>query len=150
MEFKELWDLDSAMQVLAHDTVDSKIWAEAVAKYREGIDERGRPRPYLWWMTPDEEAAREGAATAYQEFGIVDEKIAAYVAGVMVEFRMQDLLSGGLGVPPDKINEKQGLENKAARVLAKLGWKSVQVWEGEGRERKQRRVWRRKTEEDRG
>lgn len=30
MEFKELWDLDSAMQVLAHDTVDSKIWAEAV------------------------------------------------------------------------------------------------------------------------
>jgi hypothetical protein len=30
MEFKELWDLESAMKVLAHDTVDSKLWAEAV------------------------------------------------------------------------------------------------------------------------
>lgn len=29
MEFKELWDLESAMKVLAHDTVDSKLWAEA-------------------------------------------------------------------------------------------------------------------------
>jgi hypothetical protein len=30
MEFKDLWDLESAMQVLAHDTVDSKLWADAV------------------------------------------------------------------------------------------------------------------------
>lgn len=30
MQFKELWDLESAMKVLEHDTVDSKIWAEAV------------------------------------------------------------------------------------------------------------------------
>jgi len=30
MEFKKLWDLESAMKVLAHDTVDSKLWAEAV------------------------------------------------------------------------------------------------------------------------
>jgi len=30
MEFKNLWDLASAMQVLSHDTVDSKLWAEAV------------------------------------------------------------------------------------------------------------------------
>lgn len=30
MQFKELWDLKSAMQVLEHDTVDSKLWAEAV------------------------------------------------------------------------------------------------------------------------
>lgn len=30
MEFKSLWDLESAMQVLANDTVDSKLWAEAV------------------------------------------------------------------------------------------------------------------------
>ena len=30
MEFKELWDLQSAMKVLEHDTVDSKLWAEAV------------------------------------------------------------------------------------------------------------------------
>ena len=30
MEFKALWDLESAMQVLANDTVDSKLWAEAV------------------------------------------------------------------------------------------------------------------------
>lgn len=30
MEFKELWDVESAMKVLAHDTVDSKLWAEAV------------------------------------------------------------------------------------------------------------------------
>jgi hypothetical protein len=30
MEFKDLWDLKSAMQVLAHDTVDSKLWADAV------------------------------------------------------------------------------------------------------------------------
>ncbi|MFT5728330.1 MAG: hypothetical protein ACI8PB_002483 [Desulforhopalus sp.] len=30
MQFKELWDLQSAMKVLEHDTVDSKLWAEAV------------------------------------------------------------------------------------------------------------------------
>ncbi len=30
MEFKKLWDLESAMKVLEHDTVDSKLWAEAV------------------------------------------------------------------------------------------------------------------------
>lgn len=30
MKFKDLWDLESAMQVLGHKTVDSKLWAEAV------------------------------------------------------------------------------------------------------------------------
>ena len=30
MESKGLWDLESAMKVLAHDSVDSKVWAEAV------------------------------------------------------------------------------------------------------------------------
>jgi hypothetical protein len=30
MESKDLWDLESAMQVLSHDSVDSKLWAEAV------------------------------------------------------------------------------------------------------------------------
>ena len=30
MEFKELWDLQSAMKVLENDSVDSKLWAEAV------------------------------------------------------------------------------------------------------------------------
>jgi hypothetical protein len=30
MEFKELWDLETAMKVLTHDSVDSKLWAEAV------------------------------------------------------------------------------------------------------------------------
>ena len=30
MEFKDLWNLESAMQVLTHDTVDAKLWAEAV------------------------------------------------------------------------------------------------------------------------
>jgi hypothetical protein len=30
MESKDLWDLESAMKVLTHDSVDSKLWAEAV------------------------------------------------------------------------------------------------------------------------
>lgn len=30
MTFKEQWDLESAMKVLEHQTVDSKLWAEAV------------------------------------------------------------------------------------------------------------------------
>lgn len=30
MQFKELWDVESAMTVLAHKTVDGKLWAEAV------------------------------------------------------------------------------------------------------------------------
>lgn len=30
MEFKDLWDLKSALQVLEHKTVDSKLWSEAV------------------------------------------------------------------------------------------------------------------------
>lgn len=30
MEYKNLWDLESAMQVLESDTVDSQLWAEAV------------------------------------------------------------------------------------------------------------------------
>lgn len=30
MEAKDLWDLESAMKVLTHDSVDSKLWAEAV------------------------------------------------------------------------------------------------------------------------
>jgi len=30
MDFKDLWDLESAMKVLCHDSVDSKLWAEAV------------------------------------------------------------------------------------------------------------------------
>jgi len=30
MEFKALWDLESAMKVVASETVESKLWAEAV------------------------------------------------------------------------------------------------------------------------
>jgi hypothetical protein len=30
MEFKDLWDLESAMKVLSHETVDGKLWVEAV------------------------------------------------------------------------------------------------------------------------
>lgn len=30
MKANDLWDLESAMKVLAHDSVDSKLWAEAV------------------------------------------------------------------------------------------------------------------------
>jgi hypothetical protein len=30
MEFKDLWNVESAMQVLTHETVDAKVWAEAV------------------------------------------------------------------------------------------------------------------------
>ncbi|MDK9709484.1 MAG: hypothetical protein OEL83_20795 [Desulforhopalus sp.] len=30
MEFKDLWDLESAMEVLSHKTVDGKVWVEAV------------------------------------------------------------------------------------------------------------------------
>lgn len=30
MTFKDEWDLESAMKVLQHKTVDSKLWAEAV------------------------------------------------------------------------------------------------------------------------
>ncbi len=30
MDIKEQWDLESAMQVLKHKTVDAKVWAEAV------------------------------------------------------------------------------------------------------------------------
>jgi hypothetical protein len=30
MELKDEWDVESAMQVLQHQTVDAKLWAEAV------------------------------------------------------------------------------------------------------------------------
>jgi len=30
MKFKELWDLESAMQILQHKTADAKLWSEAV------------------------------------------------------------------------------------------------------------------------
>ncbi len=30
MQAKDLWDLESAMKVLTHNSVDSKLWAEAV------------------------------------------------------------------------------------------------------------------------
>ena len=30
MKYNELWDLESAMQVLQHKTVDAKLWSEAV------------------------------------------------------------------------------------------------------------------------
>ena len=30
MDFKDLWDIESAMKVLTHPTVDGKLWAEAV------------------------------------------------------------------------------------------------------------------------
>ncbi|MEN8199546.1 MAG: hypothetical protein ABFR63_05670 [Thermodesulfobacteriota bacterium] len=30
MELKDKWDVESAMQVLQHQTVDAKLWAEAV------------------------------------------------------------------------------------------------------------------------
>ena len=30
MEAKDLWDLETALKVLAHDSVDSALWAEAV------------------------------------------------------------------------------------------------------------------------
>ncbi len=30
MEYKDIWDLETALKVLAHDTVDSELWAEAV------------------------------------------------------------------------------------------------------------------------
>jgi hypothetical protein len=30
MEFKDLWNLESAMEILTHESVDGKVWAEAV------------------------------------------------------------------------------------------------------------------------
>ena len=30
MDFKDQWDVDTAMKILQNDTVDSKLWAEAV------------------------------------------------------------------------------------------------------------------------
>lgn len=30
MEFKDFWDLESALKILTHETVDGKVWAEAV------------------------------------------------------------------------------------------------------------------------
>jgi len=30
MDFKDYWDLDTAMEILQNKTVDSKLWAEAV------------------------------------------------------------------------------------------------------------------------
>ena len=30
MEFKDLWDVESAMKIITHETVDGKLWAEAV------------------------------------------------------------------------------------------------------------------------
>jgi len=30
MEFKDLWNFESAMKILTHETVDGKVWAEAV------------------------------------------------------------------------------------------------------------------------
>lgn len=30
MDFKDIWDVQSAMKILEHETVDSKLWAEAV------------------------------------------------------------------------------------------------------------------------
>jgi hypothetical protein len=30
MEFKDLWDVESAMKVITHPTVDGQLWAEAV------------------------------------------------------------------------------------------------------------------------
>ena len=124
-----------------------QIWAEAKQIFEDGVDEAGVPRRYLWWLTPEEERAREAGAMAFEDFGILDEKISSWVASKSGEFRMADLLKYGLEIPDEKIGDSPAREKKIGGILVRLGWESYRPRDEDG---KQRRVWRRKTEEDRG
>ena len=54
MELKDTWDVDSAMQILQHQTVDAKLWAEAVEwLILYGPDEiRGNTSQFIWHSNP--------------------------------------------------------------------------------------------------
>jgi hypothetical protein len=102
-----------------------QLWAEARHKWLAGMDaSTGKPKPFLWWLTPEEETRRQEGAKAFEERGVIDDKIETYVAD-RTEIRMVDLLMFALGVEPDKVATSQGLERKAGAVLRKLGFFST-------------------------
>jgi predicted P-loop ATPase len=113
-----------------------QLWAEAHHKRLAGIDaSTGKHKPFLWWLTPEEEARREVGAKAFEERGVLDDKIETYVAD-RIEVRMVDLLMFALGVESDKVATSQGLERKAGAVLRKHGFYSTN--------HNGARVWRKK------
>lgn len=117
-----------------------QLWAEAHYKRLAGIDAAtGKHKPFLWWLTPDEEARRQEGAKAFEERTIVDDKVDVYVharTDPNADVRMVDLLMFALGVEPDKVATSQGLERKAGAVLRKMGFFST--------EHNRTRVWRKK------
>lgn len=117
-----------------------QLWAEGNHKRLAGTDPvTGKPKPFLWWLTPEEELRRQEGAKAFEEHGVIDDKISTYLFDrkePLLEVRMIDLLMFALGVEPDKVATSQGLERKAGAVLRKLGFYST--------EHNRTRIWRKK------
>jgi len=103
-----------------------QLWAEAHHKRLAGFDTAtGKHKPFLWWLNPTEEDLRREGAKAFEERGIIDDKIEAYVAD-RVEVRMIDLLMFALGIKPEEVAKSKGTERAAGKVLRRLGYFSTE------------------------
>lgn len=106
-----------------------QLWAESNHRRKAGIDPAtGKPKPFLWWLTPEEETTRKEGAKAYEDRTVIDEKVEKYVfdrVDVDGDVKMIDLLMFALGVEPTKVAKEQGLARQAGSVLRKLGFHSI-------------------------
>lgn len=117
-----------------------QLWAEAKAKWIVGTNGgRDEPKDFLWWLSPDEERAREEGAKAFERRTVIDDKVEFYIAQQLpgAELRMQEILINGLDIDRDKVAKEQGLERQVGAVLRRLGYAS-------GHNANNVRVWRKK------
>ena len=102
MDLKESWGVESAMQVLQHQTVDAKLWAEAVE----------------WLMLYGPEETRElllqASGTATHEC-FPDLEATGYAADGQPCYNVEDLAKN-LNISRDKAEEMIKAKEKAHKI----------------------------------
>lgn len=115
-----------------------QLWAEAVWRYKQGIDAK---EPYLWWLTPAEDSlAREEQDERFAS-DVWEDAIRQYVLGR--EALGEDVTTAGilvdcLGIPLG--NKKKSDEITIGLVMSKLGYRSTKV----GTRTERKRVYRKR------
>ena len=109
-----------------------QLWAEAVARYRAGES---------WWLTPEEDGAREEHATAYADEDVWLGTIRAYLMRTPGDTTIAAVLSSALEMDAERMDYRA--QRRVGAILTQLGYARVALPRVNGA---RPTVWRRRAE----
>jgi putative DNA primase/helicase len=99
-----------AMDPAGVAAIRDQLWAEAVARFREGE---------TWWLSREEEGWLKEAQLLHQEPDAWEPRLEAWVAHQDTPFTVEQALADALGLPFDRWDKK--VRQRVGRALARLG-----------------------------